>query len=366
MESEESVLKSHGKTPQKGMLSKSYIIKKKLGKGNFAVVRLVERKSDGHHFAAKIIKKKNLKPDELATLTDEVEILRKLDHKNINKLIEIHDSKHHLYMVLELLTGGELFERIVSKKFYNEKDASTVVKQIAEACEYMHKRGVIHRDLKPENLVYLNTSETSPIKITDFGLAKMLQDQADLMKTACGTPGYVAPEILKQRKYDCQVDLWSIGVILYILLCGFPPFHEKTLRGLYRVIRKGQYSFPDPFWEKVSPEAKDCVKKLLVVDPEKRLTATQLLKHPWVTNTSSASPRNMAEESTGFRVNLRRTMLMKKLRNGVQMVIFLNTLKRQYRESESGDKPTDRADTGRQTLPGIDDIAEDNEDNLYR
>merc|ERR1712073_288940 len=214
-------------------------------------------------------------------------------------------------LVLELLAGGELFESVVKKRCYTETEAANVIRQVARACQYMHQRGVIHRDLKPENLVYLDEGNTQ-ICVTDFGLAKFVNYEGGLMKTACGTPGYVAPEILKQKQYDSQVDLWSIGVILYILLCGFPPFVEKNLRGLYRVIRKGQYSFPDPFWEKVSPEAKDCVKKLLVVDPDKRLTATQLLKHPWVTNTSSASPRNMAEESTGFRVNLRRTMLMKK------------------------------------------------------
>lgn len=313
-------------TPQKGKLSQLYVIKKKLGKGNFAVVRLIERKSDGAQFAAKIIKKKNLKPDELATLKDEVEILKKLDHPHINKLDEIYDTKHHLYMVLELLTGGELFERIVEKRFYSEAEAAQVTRQIASACMYMHERGVIHRDLKPENLVYLTKKGDSPIKITDFGLAKLTENKG-LMKTACGTPGYVAPEILKQQLYDSQVDLWSIGVILYILLCGFPPFAEKNLRGLYRVIKKGQYTFPSPYWDKVSKEAKDCVQKLLVVEPKSRMTAKELLKHKWIdVKTSTASPKNYAGKDSQYINNLRRHIVLSKMKRGINMVLFLNKL----------------------------------------
>jgi len=320
---------------QKGRLAKDYKILKKLGRGNFAVVRLLQRKSDNKYFAAKIIKKSNLKQEELKTLHDEVKILKKLKHPNINSLIETLDTKHHLYMVLELLAGGELFESVVKKKRYTEAEAANVIRQVARACEYMHQRGVIHRDLKPENLVYLDEQNTQ-ICVTDFGLAKFVNYEGGLMKTACGTPGYVAPEILKQQKYDSQVDLWSIGVILYILLCGFPPFVEKNLKALYKIIREGKYEFPSPYWDKVSAEAKDCVGKLLVVDPKKRLTASGLLQHDWITGKCSKSPTNLIRE--GYDKRFKRYVLLNKLKRGVDMVLFLNRLIRLGKLNEALEK----------------------------
>jgi len=338
---------------QKGRLAKDYIILKKLGRGNFAVVRLLQRKADKKYFAAKIIKKQNLKPEELKTLHDEVKILKKLKHPNINALVEYLDTKHHLYMVLELLKGGELFESVVKKKRYTEAEAANVIRQVARACQYMHQRGVIHRDLKPENLVYLD-KENTQICVTDFGLAKFVNYEGGLMKTACGTPGYVAPEILKQQKYDSQVDLWSIGVILYILLCGFPPFVEKKLKALYKIIREGKYSFPSPYWDKISAEAKDCVSKLLKVDPKKRLTATQLLQHDWITGKCSKSPtydpkRNLIRE--GYDKRFKRYVLLNKLKRGVDMVLFLNRLIKlaklnEEADEEKNDTELDRAING--------------------
>lgn len=308
---------------QKGKLAKDYKILKKLGRGNFAVVRLLQRKSDGKHFAAKIIKKSSLKKEERETLDEEVKILKKLKHPNINSLIETLDTKHHLYLVLELLAGGELFESVVKKKRYTEEEAANVIRQVARACQYMHQRGVIHRDLKPENLVYLD-EENTQICVTDFGLAKFVNYEGGLMKTACGTPGYVAPEILKQKKYDSQVDMWSIGVILYILLCGFPPFVEKNLKALYKKIRQGAYTFPSPYWDKVSKEAKDCVEKLLVVEPAKRMNATDLLTHDWINGKCTKSPTNLIRE--GYDRRFKRYMLLSKLKRGVDMVLFLNRL----------------------------------------
>ena len=136
--------------------------------------------------------------------------------------------------------------------------------------------------LQPENLIYATPADDAILKVTDFGLAKYLKFPDDVMKTACGTPGYVAPEILKQKPYGGAVDMWSVGVILYILLCGFPPFHAENMRDLYRKIKRGDYSFPSPYWDNVSKGAKDCVQKLLTVKPEKRLTADTLLAHPWI------------------------------------------------------------------------------------
>lgn len=226
--------------------------------------------------------------------------------------------------------------------------------QIASGCKYMHARDVIHRDLKPENLIYETKENNSLLKITDFGLAKLLSQTNDLMKTACGTPGYVAPEVLKKKKYMNKVDMWSCGVILYILLCGFPPFHDKNLRGLYKIIKKGQYSFPSPYWDKVSSAAKDCVKKLLVVDPEKRLSAVQLLEHPWVTK-QQASKNNLVDQDGGIMIkNLKNTIYIGRFKRGVRMILFLNRLKNNFSISESGQKPE-------LNLPTIAQVAESKE-----
>jgi len=323
--------RSQSLPPQKGKLAMKYVILDRLGRGNFAVVRKVQRKSDKKYFAAKIIKKKNVKPEDLKKMHDEVRILQKLRHPNINALIETFDTKNHLYMVLELLQGGELFESIVKKRCYSEVEAAIVIRQVTRACEYMHQRGVIHRDLKPENLVYLDKNNTQ-ICVTDFGLAKYVKYEGRSTKTACGTPGYVAPEILRRNKYDSQVDLWSVGVILYILLCGFPPFVDRNIKALYKLIRDGKFSFPSPYWDQVSKQAKDCIKKLLHTDPKKRLTATQLLKHDWIHWKCRNSTQNLVVG--GYDQRFRRYVLLNKLRRGVETVLFLNRLKRTLSDRE--------------------------------
>lgn len=195
------------------------------------------------------------------------------------------DDEQYLDLVIESLHGGEMFERIVEKGHYNEADAAHVVKQLAEGLKYLHTQGIVHRDLKPENLLYESEKDSCDIKITDFGLAKLTDgDTPALMRTACGTPGYVAPEILSGKSYGQEVDVWSLGVIMYILLCGFPPFYSENDAELYALIRTATYSFPSPYWDSVSKEAKELVQQLLVVDPKKRLTTEDILANQWVLN----------------------------------------------------------------------------------
>ncbi len=231
------------------------------------------------------------------------------------------ETNKKIYMILELLTGGELFDRIVAKGSYSEAEASDVIKSIASAIKYLHGIGIVHRDLKPENLIYANSSSSSALKITDFGLAKFRgSSKIDKMTTACGTPGYVAPEVLKNEPYGKAVDLWSLGVILYILLCGFPPFFHERSAELYKQIKRGEYDFPSPYWDDISNSAKDLVKHLLCVDPTTRYTADQVLSHPWVAG-SAASTKAFSADHTK---RLRMLQAKRRLRKSVQTIIAIN------------------------------------------
>ncbi|XP_032579788.1 calcium/calmodulin-dependent protein kinase type 1 isoform X2 [Drosophila sechellia] len=261
-----------------------------LGTGAFSEVRLAESKdSPGEHFAVKIIDKKALKGKE-ESLENEIRVLRRLTHPNIVQLLETYEDKSKVYLVMELVTGGELFDRIVEKGSYTEKDASHLIRQILEAVDYMHEQGVVHRDLKPENLLYYSPDDDSKIMISDFGLSKM--EDSGIMATACGTPGYVAPEVLAQKPYGKAVDVWSIGVISYILLCGYPPFYDENDANLFAQILKGDFEFDSPYWDEISESAKHFIKNLMCVTVEKRYTCKQALAHAWISG-NEASSRNI-------------------------------------------------------------------------
>ncbi|XP_022217543.1 calcium/calmodulin-dependent protein kinase type 1 isoform X2 [Drosophila obscura] len=258
-----------------------------LGTGAFSEVRLAESKdTPGDHFAVKIIDKKALKGKE-ESLENEIRVLRRLTHPNIVQLLETYEDKSKVYLVMELVTGGELFDRIVEKGSYTEKDASHLIRQILEAVDYMHEQGVVHRDLKPENLLYYSPEDDSKIMISDFGLSKM--EDSGIMATACGTPGYVAPEVLAQKPYGKAVDVWSIGVISYILLCGYPPFYDENDANLFAQILKGEFEFDSPYWDEISESAKQFIKNLMCVTVEKRFTCKQALAHPWISGNEASS-----------------------------------------------------------------------------
>ncbi|XP_078279703.1 calcium/calmodulin-dependent protein kinase type IV-like [Rhinoraja longicauda] len=258
-----------------------YTVAQELGRGATSIVYRCQEKQTQTQYAAKVLQKTN-KIDKKIART-EIGVLLRLSHPNIIKLKEIFETPTEIILILELVTGGELFDRIVEKGYYSERDAAHAVKQILEAVEYLHENGVVHRDLKPENLLYADLSSAAPLKIADFGLSKIVNEQVT-MKTVCGTPGYCAPEILRGCTYGPEVDMWSVGVITYILLCGFEPFFDA--RGdqyMYSRILNCDYEFVSPWWDDVSLNAKDLVRKLIVQDPQKRLTVQQALQHPWVT-----------------------------------------------------------------------------------
>ncbi|XP_051058307.1 calcium/calmodulin-dependent protein kinase type IV isoform X1 [Phodopus roborovskii] len=260
-------------------LSNFFDVESELGRGATSIVYRCKQKGTQKPYALKVLKK----TVDKKIVRTEIGVLLRLSHPNIIKLKEIFETPTEISLVLELVTGGELFDRIVEKGYYSERDAADAVKQILEAVAYLHENGIVHRDLKPENLLYATPAPDAPLKIADFGLSKIVEHQV-LMKTVCGTPGYCAPEILRGCAYGPEVDMWSVGIITYILLCGFEPFYdERGDQFMFRRILNCEYYFISPWWDEVSLNAKDLVRKLIVLDPKKRLTTFQALQHPWVT-----------------------------------------------------------------------------------
>jgi len=274
-----------------------YDIKDELGKGAFSVVKLAINKKTGEKVAVKVIDKTQASAEsDEKRLKTEVAILKQVKHPNIVCLKDLYETPQNLYLIMELVTGGELFDKIVEKGQYTEKEAATTVKKVLSSVDYLHSVNIAHRDLKPENLLLRGDDETD-VMLSDFGLSKII-NQDTMMETACGTPYYVAPEVLSAQGYDKEVDLWSIGVITYLLLCGFPPFYGETLPEVFEQIMKADYDFPDPYWTDISKDAKDFISKLLVVDSKKRLTAKQAMQHPWILSSTNASnkPLNFKNE----------------------------------------------------------------------
>jgi calcium/calmodulin-dependent protein kinase I len=283
-------------------------------------VKRAVRHIDGREFAIKCIKKSRLTREELYIIDSEVVVMRTLRHKHIVRLFEIFETKKRIYIVMELLSGGELFDRIVQKGSFSEREAAEVMRDLSNAISYLHSIGVVHRDLKPENILYSSPRPDAALKITDFGLAKRSERDKGYMTTACGTPGYVAPEVLKGDQYDQAVDMWSLGVILYILLCGFPPFYSDNTAELYAKIKAGDFAFPSPYWDEISPAAMELVRGLLTVDPTQRLTAAQVLEHPWVSG-GLARGSAFSQQHTN---RIRLLQAKRKLRRNVQIIIACN------------------------------------------
>jgi len=254
-----------------------YSIHEEIGRGSFSVVKRVKHKKTGRVFACKCIQKRYIK---IHLLEREIKIMKKLKHPHILPLIEVFENVDNIYLILELVTGGELFDRIVEKGNYSERDASIVVNQILQAVLYLHSQGVVHRDLKPENLLVKDrTDKNIHIYVADFGLSKFFEDNQSL-NTYCGSPEYVAPEVLACVPYEKAVDAWSIGVITYILLTGFLPFYDKNHAVLFEKIQNVDYNWDD--CPEVSNEAKHFIQHLLVREPKMRYNAEQALNHPWV------------------------------------------------------------------------------------
>ncbi|CAJ2639458.1 calcium-dependent protein kinase 17-like [Trifolium pratense] len=260
----------------------TYTIGKELGRGQFGVTHLCTHKVTKEQFACKTIAKRKLvNKEDIEDVRREVQIMHHLTGQaNIVELKGAYEDKQSVHLVMELCGGGELFDRIIAKGLYTERAAASLLRTIVQIIHTLHSMGVIHRDLKPENFLLLNKDENAPLKVTDFGLSVFFKE-GEMFKDIVGSAYYIAPEVLK-RRYGQEVDIWSIGVMLYILLSGVPPFWAESEHGIFNAILRGHIDFTSDPWPSISPSAKDLVRKMLNSDPKQRLTAFEVLNHPWI------------------------------------------------------------------------------------
>ena len=261
-----------------------------LGRGNFAKVHECTRWSDPtkKKYALKTMEKKAIKncKRNMQSVLQEIDIMRALDHPYAIKLYEVYESNKYIHLVLSYLDGGMLFDRISSKQTYQEKTAIELMKNILEALNYLHEKNIVHRDLKPENLLLASKDNDLDLRIADFGLASFIKE-GEQLSYRCGTPGYVGPELLEDKGYDRKVDIFSVGVILYVLLSGRPAFLGFNVNEILIKNKKCQVEFPEKYWGKISDTAKDLVLKMMQKDPKDRITAKEALEHEWFTQDQS-------------------------------------------------------------------------------
>ncbi|KZV56475.1 calcium-dependent protein kinase 7-like [Dorcoceras hygrometricum] len=306
------------KNPTGHNISERYDLGRELGRGEFGITYLCTELETGEKYACKSISKKKLRTAvDVEDVRREVEIMKHMPkHPNIVSLKDTYEDDTAVNIVMELCEGGELFDRIVARGHYTERAAAAVMKTIVEVVQMCHQHGVIHRDLKPENFLFSNKKETAPLKAIDFGLS-VFYKHGEQFNEIVGSPYYMAPEVLR-RNYGPEVDVWSAGVILYILLCGVPPFWAETEQGVAQAIIKSVVDFRRDPWPKVSDNAKDLVKKMLDPDPSRRLTAQQVLEHPWLQNAKKAPNVSLGET---VKSRLKQFSMMNKLKKKALRVV---------------------------------------------
>ncbi|MCJ1332108.1 hypothetical protein MMC10_008800 [Thelotrema lepadinum] len=287
----------------------SYRFGKTLGAGTYGIVR--EAEQNGQKYAIKIILKKNVKGNE-KMVYDELEMLQRMKHPHIVRFHDWFESRDKFYIVTQLATGGELFDRICERGKFTEKDASQAIRQVLDAVDYLHYNNVVHRDLKPENLLYLHSKDNSPLVLADFGIAKMLDSKDEVLTTMAGSFGYAAPEIMLKKGHGKPVDMWSLGVITYTLLCGYSPFRSETLPELINECCNNRVVFHERYWKDVSTGAKNFILRLLRPNPDERASSEEALKDIWLTG-ETATDHNILPE-------LRAYMAKSRLKRGIEMV----------------------------------------------
>ncbi|KAL2124766.1 hypothetical protein VTJ04DRAFT_1131 [Mycothermus thermophilus] len=321
----------HGQ-PESYEKKSKYRFGRTLGAGTYGIVR--EAEGPTGRVAIKIILKKVVRGNERMVL-DELDMLQRLKHPHIVKFVDWFESRDKYYIVTELATGGELFDRICQQGKFTEKDGSQTIKQVLEAVNYLHQNNVVHRDLKPENLLYLTNDPNSDLVLADFGIAKTLGTD-EVLTTMAGSFGYAAPEVMLKQGHGKPVDMWSLGIITYTLLCGYPPFRSENLPDLIDECTACRVVFHERYWKDVSDDAKDFILKLLRPKPEDRWTSEQALQHPWLTG-KTATDHNLLPEIRAYltRARLRRGIEMVKLANRIE------ALRKQEEDPDNSDLPKD-------------------------
>ena len=267
-----------------------YEFSQKLGDGSYGTVLRAKHRVTNQYRAVKIIPRAKIRNQ--VRLESEINLMKVTDHPHIIKLYELFEDSQNIYLVMELCTGGELFDYIVRKKHLSESEARQIFTQLIGSLNYLHNHEICHRDLKPENLLFAEADYLSSLKLIDFGLSKMMGQRNEQMTTRVGTPYYISPEVLTGN-YGVQCDMWSAGVILYVLICGYPPFYGNSDSTIRAKVRRGVYNYNGAEWTNVSPQVKDLIDHLLVMQPEGRLTAGQALTHPWVVATREDVPLSL-------------------------------------------------------------------------
>eukprot|EP01119_Soliformovum_irregulare_P002356 TRINITY_DN12621_c0_g1_i1.p1 TRINITY_DN12621_c0_g1~~TRINITY_DN12621_c0_g1_i1.p1 ORF type:complete len:383 (-),score=83.71 TRINITY_DN12621_c0_g1_i1:644-1792(-) len=319
-----------------------YSLGEEIGRGSFSVVHRCTKKDTQETFAVKILDKITLGETRISLIQTEIDILRSIDHPNVISLEQVLETDTHICLIMELTEGGELFEKIMELQYYSERSAKLILAQVLSAVQLLHSKGIVHRDLKPENLFLMTNEVDTQVKLGDFGLATHLP-ASGLLQKAVGTPGYISPEALLTSEglasgYGTKTDMWSIGIIMYNLLCGYSPFQSDITEEVFELTKAGKIIYPRLFWQHISMDAKDLLSHLLTLDPNLRYSAEEAMKHPWIASIARDQQKQKAQ---------------KHWKKGIHTILAMGRLQHKFegitissRDQGNAKKPEDREGKG--------------------